>query len=34
MEFGERVKAVRMGAGLTQEQFASRIGVTRQAVSN
>ena len=34
MEFGERVKAVRMGAGLTQEQFASRLGVTRQAVSN
>lgn len=34
MEFGERVKAVRTGAGLTQEQFASRLGVTRQAVSN
>ena len=34
MEFGERVKAVRTGAGLTQEQFALRLGVTRQAVSN
>ena len=34
MEFGERVKAVRTSAGLSQEQFASRLGVTRQAVSN
>ncbi len=34
MEFGERIRAVRTGAGLTQEQFASRLGVTRQAVSN
>lgn len=34
MEFGEKVKAVRTMAGLTQEQFAQRLGVTRQAVSN
>lgn len=34
MEFGEKVKAVRTKAGLTQEQFAQRLGVTRQAVSN
>ncbi len=34
MEFGERVKRVRADAGLTQEQFATRLGVTRQAVSN
>ncbi len=34
MEFGEKVKAVRTKAGLTQEQFAQCLGVTRQAVSN
>ena len=34
MEFGERIRAVRTGAGLTQEQLASRLWVTRQAVSN
>jgi transcriptional regulator with XRE-family HTH domain len=32
--FAETIKDVRNAAGLTQEQFAARLGVTRQAVSN
>jgi transcriptional regulator with XRE-family HTH domain len=34
MEFGEQIKEVRARQGLTQEQFAQRLHVTRQAVSN
>lgn len=34
MEFGEQIKKVRTEKGLTQEQFAVRLNVTRQAVSN
>lgn len=34
MEFGEQIKEVRVRQSLTQEQFAQRLHVTRQAVSN
>lgn len=34
MEFNERIKSVRKDRGLTQEQFAEKLLVTRQAVSN
>ena len=33
MAFGERLAAVRRGSGLTQEQFAAQLQVSRQAVS-
>ncbi len=34
MNFGEQIKELRRGEGLTQEQFGSKLGVTRQAISN
>ncbi len=34
MNFGERIKSIRKERKLTQEQFASELHVTRQAVSN
>ncbi len=34
MEFGEKIKEVRTRNNLTQEQFATQLHVTRQAVSN
>ncbi|MGG5341459.1 DUF3955 domain-containing protein [Enterococcus sp. AZ192] len=34
MEFGAKIKVLRTENQLTQEQFASRLNVTRQAVSN
>ena len=34
MEFGEQIKQLRNEAGMTQEQFAENLHVTRQAVSN
>ena len=34
MEFGEQIKSVRTSRDLTQEQFAGKLNVTRQAVSN
>ena len=34
MEFGEQIKQLRMDQNLTQEQFAEKLNVTRQAVSN
>jgi transcriptional regulator with XRE-family HTH domain len=34
MEFGEQIKLVRTSRNLTQEQFAGKLNVTRQAVSN
>lgn len=34
MEFGDKIKILRTKNQLTQEQFASRLNVTRQAVSN
>ena len=33
MTLGQRIQKLRKGAGLTQEQLAERMGVTRQAVS-
>lgn len=33
MAFGDRLAAVRRGNGLTQEQFAEQLQVSRQAVS-
>lgn len=33
MAFGERLQEVRRRAGLTQEQFAAELKVSRQAVS-
>ena len=33
MTLGQRIQELRKGAGLTQEQLAERMGVTRQAVS-
>lgn len=34
MEFGEKIKEERTRNNLTQEQFATQLHVTRQAVSN
>lgn len=34
MEFGEQIKSIRKTASLTQEQFAIKLNITRQAVSN
>lgn len=34
MNFSEHIKAIRTERGLTQEEFAGRLAVTRQAVSN
>lgn len=34
MNFGEEIKRIRQKEGLTQEQFAERLNVTRQAISN
>ena len=34
MEFGEQIKQIRTDRNMTQEQFAEKINVTRQAVSN
>jgi transcriptional regulator with XRE-family HTH domain len=34
MDFGDQIRGLRQGAGLTQEQFAQRLMITRQAVSN
>lgn len=34
MEFGEQIKTLRIKNNLTQEQFGTRLNVTRQAVSN
>ena len=34
MDFGEQIKSIRRTEGLTQEQFAGRLHVSRQAVSN
>lgn len=34
MEFGEQIKQLRAETGLTQEQFAAKLHVSRQAVSN
>lgn len=34
MNFGEQIKSLRSHEGLTQEQFAEKLNVTRQAVSN
>ena len=34
MEFGDQIKQLRMDQNLTQEQFAEKLNVTRQAVSN
>lgn len=33
MSFGDRLQAVRRGAGMTQEAFAQQLKVSRQAVS-
>lgn len=33
MEFSEKLTALRKQAGLSQEQLANRLGVTRQSVS-
>ncbi|MGM9942243.1 MAG: helix-turn-helix transcriptional regulator [Bulleidia sp.] len=34
MEFQEKIKDIRKQSGLSQEQFAQKLNVTRQAVSN
>lgn len=34
MNFGEQIKSIRKNANLTQEQFAMKLNVSRQAVSN
>ena len=34
MEFSEKIKSLRLKNNLTQEEFASKLNVTRQAVSN
>ena len=34
MDFGQQIKNIREKANLTQEQFAMKLNVTRQAVSN
>lgn len=33
MDFGEKLKQIRKNEGLSQEQFAERIGVSRQAIT-
>ena len=33
MDFGEQIKSIRKKENLTQEQFAIKLNVTRQAVS-
>ena len=33
MTTGQKIQALRKGRGLTQEQLAARLGVSRQAVS-
>ena len=34
MDFGEQIKSIRQKEKLTQEQFAMKLNVSRQAVSN
>ena len=34
MNFGEQIKSIRKKGNMTQEQFAIRLNVSRQAVSN
>lgn len=34
MDFGEQIKSIRKKENLTQEQFAMKLNVSRQAVSN
>lgn len=34
MDFSEKIREIRNDSGLTQEEMAARLGVTRQAVSN
>lgn len=34
MDFGEQIKSIRRKENLTQEQFAAKLNVSRQAVSN
>lgn len=34
MKFNEKIKEIRHNLGLTQDQFAGQLNVTRQAVSN
>ena len=34
MEFSEQIRQIRKDSGLTQEAFAEKVHVTRQAVSN
>lgn len=34
VEFGARVRRIRTGAGLTQEQLAERVGLSRTAITN
>ena len=34
MTIGEKIKAARLNAGLTQEKAADELGVTRQTISN
>lgn len=33
MDFGDRLKQIRMNQGLSQEQLAEKIGVSRQAIT-
>ncbi len=34
MDFGEQLRKIRKDRGLTQEQVASKLNVSRQAISN
>ena len=34
MDFGDKLKQYRLNKGLSQEQFAEKIGVSRQAITN
>ena len=34
MEIGQRMRALRQGAGLTQDELAERLYVSRQTISN
>lgn len=34
MEIGEKLKSSRLNAGMTQEQIAEKINVSRQTISN